>query len=299
MQQILVVYYSQSGQLKDIVNQFVAPFQSAGIGIDFYSIEMEESFPFPWTDEAFFGAFPESFLQIPQPIKPIKQEFLEKEYSLIILAYQVWYLSPSIPINSFLKSTFAKDLLYNKPVITLSGTRNMWISSQEKIKLLLLENKAHLVGNIALTDKHPNHISVLTIVHWLFTGKKDRYLGIFPLPGVSQKDIESASMYGKIALEYLQKDIYDKGLQKEIIERKGVIIKPFLLSAEHKANRLFRIWATMIYGNRYRKTLLKCFHLYLYIAIWVLMPIVWCFYWLTYPFFYRKIQKDIRKAESV
>ena len=49
MQQILVVYYSQSGQLKDIVNQFVAPFQSAGIGIDFYSIEMEESFPFPWT----------------------------------------------------------------------------------------------------------------------------------------------------------------------------------------------------------------------------------------------------------
>ena len=175
----------------------------------------------------------------------------------------------------------------------------MWISSQEKIKLLLLENKAHLVGNVALTDKHANHISVLTIVHWLFTGKKDRYLEIFPLPGVSQKDIESASMYGKIALEYLQKDIYDQGLQKEIIERKGVIIKPFLLSAEHKANRLFRIWATMIYGNRHRKTLLKCFHLYLYIAIWVLMPIVWCFYWLTYPFFYRKIQKDIRKAESV
>ena len=156
-----------------------------------------------------------------------------------------------------------------------------------------------MVGNIALNDKHPNHISVLTIVHWLFTGKKDRYLGIFPLPGVSQKDIESASMYGKITLEYLQKDIYDQDLQKEIIERKGVIIKPFLLSAEHKANRLFRIWATMIYGNRHRKTLLKCFHLYLYIAIWVLMPIVWCFYWLTYPIFYRKIQKDIRKAESV
>ena len=39
MQQILVVYYSQSGQLKDIVNQFVAPFQSAGIGIDFYSMK--------------------------------------------------------------------------------------------------------------------------------------------------------------------------------------------------------------------------------------------------------------------
>ena len=174
MQQILVVFYSQSGQLKDIVNQFVAPFQSLGIGVDFYSIETEESFPFPWTDEAFFGAFPESFLQIPQPIKPIKQEFLEKEYSLVILAYQVWFLSPSIPINSFLKSTFAKDLLYNKPVITLSGTLNMWISSQEKIKLLLLENKAHLVGNVALTDKHANHISVLTIVHWLFTGRKDR-----------------------------------------------------------------------------------------------------------------------------
>ena len=71
MERILVVYYSQSGQLKQIVDHFVAPFIGAGISVDYYEIEMETPFPFPWNNEAFFGAFPESFLQIPQPIKPL------------------------------------------------------------------------------------------------------------------------------------------------------------------------------------------------------------------------------------
>ena len=78
MQQILVVYYSQSGQLKDIVNQFVAPFQSAGIGIDFYSIEMEESFPFPWTDEAFFGLSLSLFYKFHNLLSLLSKNFLRK-----------------------------------------------------------------------------------------------------------------------------------------------------------------------------------------------------------------------------
>ena len=183
MERILVVYYSQSGQLKQIVDHFVAPFIGAGISVDYYEIEMETPFPFPWNNEAFFGAFPESFLQIPQPIKPVPAAIMEQQYSLVVLAYQVWYLSPSIPITSFLKSEQAAHLLSGKPVVTLSGTRNMWIKAQEKIGQMLQKYNAPIVANIALTDRHHNHISVLTIVHWLFTGEKDRYLRIFPLPG--------------------------------------------------------------------------------------------------------------------
>ena len=296
MKRILVIYYTQSGQLKEIADNFVAPFQKKGVEVDFYQIEMETPFPFPWTNESFFWAFPESFLEIPQPIKPVSTAIMSKEYDLIVLAYQVWYLSPSIPVTSFLKSEQARALLERKPVVTLSGTRNMWIKAQEKVRNMLVKKGARIVANIALTDRHYNHISVLTIVHWLFTGKKDKYLGIFPLPGVSQKDITNATQYGELVLNHSQKGEYQQSLQKEIVAQGGVQVKPFLLSAEKKANRLFGIWARAIYQSPRRKFLLKCFHAYLYFAIWILMPIVWLFYWLTYPLFYRKIRRDCKEV---
>ena len=296
MKRILVIYYTQSGQLKEIADNFVAPFQKQGIPVDFYEIQMETPYPFPWTNESFFGAFPESFLELPQPIKAMPPDIETQEYDLVVLAYQVWYLSPSIPVTSFLKSEQARVLLEGKPVVTLSGTRNMWIKAQEKVRNMLVKKGARIVANIALTDRHYNHISVLTIVHWLFTGKKDKYLGIFPLPGVSQKDITNATQYGELVLNHSQKGEYQQSLQKEIVAQGGGQIKPFLLSAEKKANRLFGIWARAIYQSPRRKFLLKCFHAYLYFAIWILMPIVWLFYWLTYPLFYKKIRRECKEV---
>ena len=296
MKRILVIYYTQSGQLKEIADNFVAPFQKHGIPVDFYEIQMETPYPFPWTNESFFGAFPESFLELPQPIKAMPPDIETQEYDLVVLAYQVWYLSPSIPVTSFLKSEQARVLLEGKPVVTLSGTRNMWIKAQEKVRNMLVKKGARIVANIALTDRHYNHISVLTIVHWLFTGKKDKYLGVFPLPGVSQKDITNATQYGELVLNHSQKGEYQQSLQKEIVAQGGVQVKPFLLSAEKKANRLFGIWARAIYQSPRRKFLLKCFHAYLYFAIWILMPIVWLFYWLTYPLFYKKIRRECKEV---
>lgn len=291
MKRVLVVYYTQSGQLKEIIDSVLSPLTE--VTIDFLPIDTVESFPFPWTDKAFFGAFPESYLQIPQPLKPF--HLAHTNYDLVILGYQVWYLSPSIPFNSFLQSEAGKQLLQGKPVITISGTRNMWVMAHQKVKKLLTNCGAHLVGNIALTDRHHNHISVITIVQWLFSGDKNkRYLGVFPKAGVADKDIESASVYGTLIAPHLQTGDYT-GLQQEIVAHGGVHYKRFLLSAEKKGNRLFGIWAKMIYGSKKRKFLLKCFRIYLYIAIWVLMPIVWLLYWLTYPLFFWKVEREVKK----
>ena len=291
MKRILVVYYTQSGQLKEIIDSVLSPLTE--VTIDFLPIDTAEPFPFPWTGEAFFGAFPESYLQIPQPLKPF--ELVHTDYDLVILGYQVWYLSPSIPFNSFLQSEAGKQLLQGKPVITVSGTRNMWVMAHQKVKKLLTDCGAHLVGNIALTDRHHNHISVITIVQWLFSGDKNkRYLGVFPKAGVADKDIQGASVYGTLIAPHLQTDDYT-GLQQEIVAHGGVHYRRFLLSAEKKGNRLFGIWAKMIYGSKKRKFLLKCFRIYLYIAIWVLMPIVCLLYWLTYPLFFWKVERDKKK----
>lgn len=291
MKRVLVVYYTQSGQLKEIIDSVLSPLTE--VTIDFLPIDTATPFPFPWTDDTFFDVFPESYLQIPQPLQPFNLP--HTDYDLVILGYQVWYLSPSIPLSSFLQHPEAKKLLSDKPVITISGTRNMWVMAHQKVKKLLTDCGAHLVGNIALTDRHHNHISVITIVQWLFSGDKNkRYLGVFPKAGVADKDIQGASVYGMFIAPHLQTGDYT-GLQQAIVAHGGVHYKRFILSAEKKGNRLFGIWAKMIYGSKKRKFLLKCFHIYLYIAIWVLMPIVWLLYWLTYPLFFWKVESDKKK----
>src|SRR5690606_28901656 len=194
MKNVLFIYYSQSGQLEEIARSIAEPFlQDRDISVDFYEVKMVHAFPFPWQSNAFFDTFPETFKQIPEEVHPPAPKILETAYDLVILHYQVWYLTPSIPINSFLKSNFAKHIIANKPVVTVSGSRNMWALAQDKVKVLLQQLDATLVGNIALTDRHHNLISVVTIVDWLFSGVKRRAYGIFPRPGVSDQEIKGAS----------------------------------------------------------------------------------------------------------
>ncbi len=130
---ILVVYYSQSGQLREILDSLFQDIQQQ-CDIDFYAIQPEKSFPFPWTAHTFFDCMPESVLQIAEPILPLHIQ--DKPYDLVILGYQPWFLSPSIPFNSFLQSKQA-EVLQGKQVLTVIGSRNMWLNAQEKTKIAL------------------------------------------------------------------------------------------------------------------------------------------------------------------
>ena len=167
MKEVLIIYYSQTGQLFDILQNIASTISSEKVNISYCEILPKKKFPFPWKQEEFYGAFPETFLQIPAALEAIPSK-INKKYELIILGYTTWYLTPSIPINSFLKSEEAKRLLANTPVVTVSASRNMWIMAQEKVKKLLVANKAKLVGNIALVDRNLNHISVITICSKIF-----------------------------------------------------------------------------------------------------------------------------------
>lgn len=293
MKNVLVIYFTQSGQLKEIVNSIASPFKNdASINLTYLEIEMEKKFPFPWDKESFFNAFPESYLQIPADIKSVNENVLSNNYDLVLLGYQVWYLSPSIPINSFLKSTFAKKLLSDTPVITIIGCRNMWVMAQEKMKVLLSNVNANLVGNIALVDRHINHVSVITIVEWMFSGVKKKYLGVFPNPGVSEKDIFESSKFGATIIESLHQGNFDN-LQSDLVLQKAISIHPFLVEMDKKANKMFKIWANLIISKKNsRKRWLKAFNIYLLVAIWLISPIVYILHLLLYPLKMSRIKKE-------
>ncbi|MFC4475833.1 dialkylrecorsinol condensing enzyme DarA [Flavobacterium chungangensis] len=300
MKNVLVIYYTQSGQLESIARNIAKPFlDSEEIKLTFHEIQLEKPFPFPWNKESFFDAFPESFLQIPTALKPVPEEILNTKFDLVLFHYQVWYLSPSIPINSFLKSDDAKKILNNTPVITISGSRNMWIMAQEKIKVLLRKANANLVGNVALVDRVGNLISVITIVEWMFSGVKKKYLGIFPLPGVSEKDIQESSLFGEIMLDSLQQNNLAQ-LQPKLVDAGAVKISSYLVTVDKTANKIFNKWSNIIYKNqKNRKQLLKVFNVYLFLAIWLISPIVYILHLITYPLKLKSIKKETQYYQGV
>ena len=305
MKNVLVVYYSQSGQLLEIAKNVTKDLEnSQEVNLTYYEIKLKENFPFPWTKDEFYDAFPETFLQIPSELTDLDNPVLKQKYDLVILAYQVWYLSPAIPINSFLKNTVAKELLKETPIITLIGARNMWIQAQEKVKRLLVDCNANLVGHIALVDRHINHVSVITIVHWMFNGDKNkRFLGFFPKPGVSQKDIDESIKFSPAILNHLLLGKYE-ALQNNLLAMDAVKIKPFLVLVDKRANVIFSKWANYIHGKgrakgTERRSLVMMFSRYLMFAIWFIAPIVFVLFLLTYVPLIGKIKRDKKYFSSV
>ncbi len=269
---ILAIYFTQSGQLGDIIDHFTKPFeQTPDVSIEKIRIHPAKKFPFPWTTPSFFNVMPESVDGVPTSLQPFTCG--EKQYDLIVLGYQPWFLSPSIPASSLLQHPTFKALLKNTPVVTISGCRNMWINAQEKIKKRLQEAGASLVGNIALVDKHHNYASLVTIFYWMLTGKKDRKWGIFPKPGVSEHDVANSVIFGETVKAHLLTNDLAK-LQPELVKQGAVHIKYSLMFIERKAGRIFSIWTKIINKSKRRNTLLVVFKYYLLIALCVAAPII-------------------------
>ncbi len=301
---ILVIYYTQTGQQLEILEHLLGPIrQDNKVEISMYGIQPEKDYPFPWEMDSFLDVFPESFLQIPIELKPIPESILNTEFDLVILSYQAWFLTPSIPINSFLKGKDATKLLAGKPVITLVSCRNMWFMAQEKVKKELVRLNANLVGHIALVDRNWNHVSLVTILHWVMKGRKDSYLGIFPKPGVSTRDIQQSSRFAGPILRHLKLGKYDN-LQKDLLALDAVMIRPLLVFIDKRGNFMFSKWAAAIRkkglpGENSRKKWLKLFYYYLSFALWVVAPIVSILYYVFYLPFLPMIRKEVSYFKSV
>lgn len=287
---ILIIYYSQTNQLKDIVDNFSAPFIEAGHDVEIKRVELKEHFSFPWTGKRFFDAMPESVLEAPLFLQKI--DFLKPAYDLVVFAYQPWFLSPSIPANSILKHPDFLKIINGTNVVTLIGSRNMWIAAQEKVKCSLRAAGANLVGNIALKDNNNNLSSAVSILHWMLNGKKEKLWGVFPVPGVSENDIKHTAAYGKI----VNKKLVDNNflcLQKELVENGAVEVKTNLMFIEPRAKKIFTIWAKTIVKKKNRSLWLALFKYYLLIALFLVSPIVILIYkTLVQPFTVKNIKRQ-------
>jgi hypothetical protein len=189
------------------------------------------------------------------------------------------------------------------PIVTVIGSRNMWVNAQEDIKKMIVANHGKLRGNIALRDRHNNLLSVITIIYWMGTGKKERYLGLFPKPGVSEADIEQASRFGFPILEAINSNNFDS-LQEKLISLEAVELDSNVVSTENKGKKIFKLWSSFILkkgkpGDPARVFRLNLFKYYLLFVIFIISPIVSLVFYLTYPLFYHRIKLNMKYHQSV
>ena len=277
MKKILVLYYSQTGQLTRIIDNLLKPVRrNPEVSVVLEELQPEPPYPFPWSAYRFCDVFPESVAGTPCRLRPSVCD-LDDDYDLIILAYTVWYLAPSIPVVSFLQTPEADRLFQNRPVVTVIGCRNMWLLAQERVKRAIADLGGRLSGNIVLTDRTNNLIGVLTIAAWMLTGRKERFLKVFPLPGISEEDIESAERFGAPLASALAGEGF--GLDQGALNDLGAVqVKPSLLIMEKRISRIFAIWSQFIRakggpGEPSRRRRVRAFMVYLIVAVVLLAPL--------------------------
>lgn len=279
---VAVFYYSQSGQALNAVKSICSVFQH----VEYKQIVPLQDYPFPWNKDEFFDTFPETRLGIPPSgIKPMDFSDIE-DADLVFVVGQSWFLSPSLPLQSFFADEQVRSYLKGRHVVFVNVCRNMWLMTGRKVKGYLKEMNARLIGHIVMQDNAPNLVSALTIVRWLLYGKKQPSW-MLPGAGVSASDISGASKFGEIILEACGNNDFSM-LQEKLLSAGAIKYNPSILFLEKMGHRMFGLWAKFIrmkggFRDARRLTRVNLFFYYLLIVLFVVSPFAQLVFYLTWP----------------
>ena len=263
-----VVYlYSQTGQLREVADALTAPLVARGWDIRWVDVQPRVAFPFPWPIRRFFGVFPaavdpEALVELVEPAGGFDTDPEE----LVILAYQVWYLAPSLPIRSLLKAH--PEAVRNRRVVSLIACRNMWYSAAIEVSGLLQSAGARSVEVVAATDTRRQSTTLVTTLRWLLTGRREPFLW-FGRAGIGDAELARVADVGRCIAESGQ------------CPQAAAPIVPTLAAADLLAGTVFRRWGATVrsarrFGALAQAASLATFVLGLGIGIVVGMPLIGC-----------------------
>jgi len=272
MKRILVIYYSQTGDVRRMAEAFTGPLEAAGAELVWAQIEPVEPYPSPWRNvHRFFNVMPECVLGMPPEIVPPKFS-PDERFDLIVLAYQVWFLSPSLPIQAFFRTEHAR-VLRGRKVTTISVSRNMWHRASLRIKDLLAEAGAVHVDNVVVTHQGPPWATFVTTTRALFTGRRDRLWGVFPPAGIPEDAERRMASLGEAVVRH--HDALDEPAGRPLLCGLGAVeVNRRYVIPELVAARCFPFWARVIRGFGKVRRPLRHVGIFLFIHFLLLMIVL-------------------------
>jgi hypothetical protein len=295
MKKVLAIHFSQSGQLTEIIQSILRPLRDdPHIEITWEELQTVQPYPFPWPFFKFFDVFPESVLMdapkmIPFSFNP------QTRFDLIILAYQVWYLSPSLPVTGFLKS-FEAGVMRNVPVITVVNCKDRWLMAQEKVKEYIQQAGGKLIDNVVLISQGNEITALVSTLRWLWTGKKEGLWKLFPPAGVAEKDIHRAERFGHAIASALVTEKIKTG--QPLLKGLGAArVDPKIILQEKIGYVNFLLWAKIVKtfgepGELRRLPFLVLFMLYLGCLVLISVPFT-----IVLKIFVNPFRKGVQKRE--
>lgn len=289
---VLIVQYSQTGQLARMADALAGPLQDGGIEVERLLLRPLQPFPFPWSFFRFFDAFPETVHLRPASIETPR--FGHERYDLIIIAYTVWFLSPAQPVTAFVQHPAARTRLQGTPVMTLIGCRNMWLMAQEVMKQLLDDAGARLVDNVVKIDACNSAWSLLTTPLWMFTGRRQA-AGWMPLAGIADGEITDCARFGGRIREVLMQGA---PICEPMLRGMGAVrVNERLILSERVARRSFRLWGGLLLAlgrvsHRLRRLGLCVYVLFLVGIILTVLPVSALLKTLAAPLMRQRIQRQ-------
>lgn len=289
---MLVLRYSQTGQLDAVTDRLIAPLKAdPGVRLHEERLQPHQPFPYPWPLLRFFDAFPESAHLRPGPLQPLTLRGDER-FDLVILPWQVWFLAPAQPVTAFLQHPVAAHVLKDTPVVSVIACRNMWMLAFDKFKALLHGCGARLIDNVVLTDPGPTWATFITTPRWLLTGHKNGFWGL-PEAGLSAAQIAGTARFGD-ALRAALAQGEERGPGPLLRGLGAVRADARLYISEKAGTRSFYLWGKLIRavggpGSAARQPLVLLYVLFLFALIVTVVPLSltlqalarpWCRGWL-------------------
>ena len=291
---VLVVDYSQTGQLRRVMERIVEPLRADPlVDVHVESLRPVPEYPYPWPFLRFFDAFPESAHLVPPALAPLTLKG-DEDFDLVILPWQVWFLAPSLPITGFLKHPLAPRLLAGKPVVAVVACRNMWMLAFEKLKAMLAADGARLVDHVVLTDPGPTLATLFTTPVWMLSGRKKGFWGM-PDAGLTTEQIDGTRRFGRALRDALAQG-QEQGPGPLLAGLGAVQAQPRLYFGEKTGTRSCYLWGKLLRaaggpGAAARKPLLALYFVFLFVLIVTLLPLSLGLQALLRPFFKQRLSR--------
>lgn len=291
---MLVIYYSQSGDVAQVAESFAEPLRRAGAETVLEPISSTADYPYPWKNLVrLYSVFPECVLGVAPEIHA--PSFTpEDHFDLIVLAYPVWHLAPALPVQGFLRSEFARPMI-GADVVTLCVSRNMWHSASETMKKMLADLGARHVDNAVVTHQGPGWATFVSVPRALLYGKRDRLWGIFPPAVIGDGDLARVARFGQAVADRLghPHDPSDRAMLKGLGAVRVRIRSAF---PEMIGFWVYRRGARLVlragrFGRWIRQVAILAFVLFMVVVIVLGIPLVVLAILILYPFLGRQMRR--------
>lgn len=275
MKRVLLIGYSQSGQLLDVLGAIAGPLRAAAdCEVVVERLQPCRPFPLPWSVFRFLDAFPESVHLDPAPIAPLSPAALG-DFDLVVLGWQPWFLAPSQPISAFLLGAQGRSVLAGRPVVSVVACRNMWLVAFDTVRELLHARGARLLDHVALIDRG-GFLTFLTTPAWLLTGRRQPFAWL-PRAGIPETEIRACSRFGEALLAALRADA-ERGSAPLLRGLRAVEVDERLIAGERIGQRSFRVWGRLVRacgppGSRRRRPVLLAYLVFLAGAVLTVLPL--------------------------